>query len=431
VNGTFANFTAQNFGIAVEAPVAPQFALDGGAGDDSITGTAGADVINGQGGADSLNGQAGDDTITGGAQNDVITGGEGNDTFNFNVTNDGIDSVNGGNGRDVVNVTADAPTNVRISFLSTDVGNGNGNNVADVLGAVGTPYAGTTFAANTLAVLVEGEVAGAVTASGANASRYDDEGTVFVGGAGVTFDVRDLASGAARGEAFTSVELGTNAADTVTITTVNGYVNAGQGNDTINGGTGADFLVGGAGDDSLVGGAGADSFIGGGGNDIINTGADSDTIIFTAFTTAANGTDVIQSAGFTAGAAGDVLNFRAATFAAAVTETIQAAANNAALTNANLANNGIIVLATDAVGDAAALKTVVDATDLDTNNIGNRVIVWEINATTVGVGILNNADATDNNNVTIETLATLTGFADQAAVNAFTGALVAANFDII
>ncbi|WP_280137214.1 calcium-binding protein, partial [Methylobacterium sp. Leaf108] len=157
--------------------------------------------------------------------------------------------------------------------------------------------------------------------------RYDDEGTTFVAGAGVTFDVRDISgtqrgdafttatlgtnlgetvtgtagadyvkagqgadivtglggndflpgvtfdvrdiSGTQRGDAFTTATLGTNLGETVTGTAGADYVNAGQGADVVTGLGGNDFLVGGAGDDSLDGGADDDSFIGGAGNDAI------------------------------------------------------------------------------------------------------------------------------------------------------------------
>ncbi len=197
----------------------------------------------------------------------------------------------------------------------------------------------------------------------------------------------------------------------------------------IQGGAGADTLAGGAGADTLTGGAGADVLEGGGGNDLLNGGAGADIYRFTA-NGVGNGIDSIAAAGFTPGAGGDVLDFRtnATSFAATTTQTLAANATIGGLAS-GVANHGILVLTADAVGNADALKALLDAQPaFDETAIGNRILVWEINATNVGVAIVCNTDAVDNDTVSVTQVATVTGFTDQAAVDAFTGALSAANF---
>ncbi|MDP3185556.1 MAG: CorA family divalent cation transporter, partial [Anaerolineales bacterium] len=76
--------------------------------------------------------------------------------------------------------------------------------------------------------------------------------------------MRDLVSGAQRGDQFGIVQLGTSGDDLINESGLGKsiYVNAGMGNDTIIGGNKADFLVGGAGNDVLNGGRGSDQLLG-------------------------------------------------------------------------------------------------------------------------------------------------------------------------
>lgn len=90
-----------------------------------------------------------------------------------------------------------------------------------------------------------------------------------------TFDVRDLVSGAQRGDKFDVVSLGAQAGDTFDESGSRDayYINAGMGDDKIIGGDANDFLVGNFGNDTMGGGRGDDSYIGGMGNDtfVFNT----------------------------------------------------------------------------------------------------------------------------------------------------------------
>jgi Ca2+-binding RTX toxin-like protein len=72
-------------------------AINGTAGNDSLTGTAGNDTISGLAGDDTLRGLAGDDRLDGGAGVDSMDGGAGNDTLSGKA---GIDRLTGGAGND-------------------------------------------------------------------------------------------------------------------------------------------------------------------------------------------------------------------------------------------------------------------------------------------------------------------------------------------
>ncbi len=237
--------------------------VNAGMGDDTVSGGLGNDFLVGGAGDDTLNGEDGDDTFLGGLGNDTITGGSGNDIAIFNSSNDGSDTVNLGAGADTVNVGG-AAGQIRLSFTSAEVGNNSANDAGTMLNQDGG-----------LAVRFQREDGSDVLTG--PISRFDDEGTTFVAGAGITFDVRDLVSGAQRGNLFRTVSLGTNLGDTFLGTAEADYVNAGMGDDTVSGGLGNDFLVGGAGIDTLNGEDGDDTFIGGGGGDIISGGVGNDT----------------------------------------------------------------------------------------------------------------------------------------------------------
>ncbi len=187
----------------------------------------------------------------------------GGDTFDFNVSRDGPVAKDFGAGDDVVRVSADQPGQVRLTFTSAEVGNGNPNDSNTMLNQDGG-----------LAVRLQAEN-GSDGLTGP-VSRFDDEGISFEAETdGLTFDVRDLVSGAQRGDRFDVVSLGTQAGDTFDESGSRDayYINAGMGDDELTGGDADDFLVGGAGNDTQSGGRGNDSHIGGAGADtfVFNT----------------------------------------------------------------------------------------------------------------------------------------------------------------
>lgn len=246
--------------------------LYGGSGDDYLDGGSGHDELFGNAGNDHLVGGSGNDELSGGTGHDHLFGGTGNDQAFVNVSTGGSDIVNLGSGSDIVSVTASSARQVRLTFTSAEVGNGTATD-ADTM----------TNQDGGLAVRLQsensaGELIGAI-------SRFDDEGITFdAARSGLTFDVRDLVSGAARGDRFDVVSLGTRGADNLRAVQSGDayYFNAGMGNDRVTGGRDGDFLVGGAGNDSLDGGRGDDTFIGGGGNDVLTGGTGDDAFIFNA-----------------------------------------------------------------------------------------------------------------------------------------------------
>jgi Ca2+-binding RTX toxin-like protein len=245
--------------------------INAGMGDDYVTGGRADDFLVGGAGNDRLDGREGDDSFIGGAGNDTIIGGKGNDLAIFNVATDGVDTVDLGKGSDTVNVLSPAAGQVRLTFTSSEVGNGSARDSKTMLNQDGG-----------LAVRLQAED-GAGNLTG-GVSRFDDEGISFVSATpGVTFDVRDLVSGVQRGDQFDVVGLGTKGNDKFDKSGEDEayYINAGMGDDRLTGGLGDDFLVGGAGNDRLNGGKGDDSFIGGAGKDVFvfSGNAGNDTIL--------------------------------------------------------------------------------------------------------------------------------------------------------
>ena len=197
-------------------------------------------------------------------------GTDGPDVVRLNVSKGGPIRRDLGAGDDLVRVDAEKAGQVLLTFTSADVGNGDpldGNNAANEDGG--------------LAVRLQrendkGDLVGPV-------SRFDDEGITFTSEkGGLTFDVRDLPTGTARGDQFEVVRLGTKGDDTLDARQPERpyYINAGMGNDTVTGGNRNDFLVGGAGHDSIHGGLGNDTLLGGGGDDVLQGGDGNDTAIF-------------------------------------------------------------------------------------------------------------------------------------------------------
>jgi Ca2+-binding RTX toxin-like protein len=258
--------------------------LFGGAGDDYLDGGANRDRLFGNAGDDQLYGGAGNDDLTGGGGHDHLYGGAGNDRAFFNVSRDGADSVNLGSGSDRVDVSSAAAGQVRLTFTSAEVGDGK----ALDSGALANQDGG-------LAVRLQAENGSDGLKGGV--SRFDDEGITFLASsAGLTFDVRDLVSGAARGDRFEVVTLGTKGADALKAVLSDRayYFNAGMDNDQVTGGSANDFLVGGAGNDVLRGRGGNDKFIGGGGNDLMSGEAGDDAFIFNALLNASTNVDRIS-----------------------------------------------------------------------------------------------------------------------------------------
>lgn len=173
----------------------------------------------------------------------------------------GAKSLNLAGGTAVDTVTVNGAFNdVRVTFVSAEVGNGNTNDISNA-----APQDAL------LAVRLQQEN-GLGNLATDPVHRLDDEGTRLLG---ATFDVRDLTSGIARGR-FGEVVLGTAGAETLSSIAAPGtsvYINAGAGNDTLTGTSSDDFLVGGTGDDAINAGTGNDSVLAGAGNDTVQAGS--------------------------------------------------------------------------------------------------------------------------------------------------------------
>ena len=117
------------------------------------------------------------------------------DIARLNVTKDAATSQDLGEGDDTVVVKGSADQ-VRLTFTSAEVGNGNPLDSNTMLNQDGG-----------LAVRLQAED-GADGLTGP-ISRFDDEGINFRSTNNSTFDVRDLVTGAQRGDQFDVVSLGT------------------------------------------------------------------------------------------------------------------------------------------------------------------------------------------------------------------------------
>lgn len=297
--------TAAGDGLDSSLFPARSYYINGGGGDDVLIGGTLNDFLVGGAGNDRLEGGSGNDTFIGGGGADSIVGGAGDDTHLLNISTEDRDNVDLGAGNDTVRVTATvttpAPVELRLTFTSAEVGDGN----------VGSATSG-------LAVRLQAE--DAAGNPGNPLFLYDDEGITFIAEtANSYFDVRDLATGVARGNRFEVVRLGTadnDIMDSSAAASRSYYHNGGAGNDIIFGGAVDDFLVGGTGNDTLIGNGGNDQFLGGAGNDgfegglgfdVLNGGAGNDNF---AYRSAGEGGDTIQD--FVV--ADDTLQFLASAF---------------------------------------------------------------------------------------------------------------------
>uniref|UniRef100_UPI00286D38DB DUF4214 domain-containing protein n=1 Tax=Brevundimonas sp. TaxID=1871086 RepID=UPI00286D38DB len=191
--------------------------VEGGAGDDQLTSTSGNATLIGGDGNDILTGSLfrsgfGIDTLLGGDGDDLVYGTLG-------------DTLDGGAGTDVADLTLEGSTNLQVNL------------VTGTWGQSGTTQPGTITGFETVR-----------TGAGNDSVTGDDRANVIQTGAGA--DLVNAGSGDDR-------------------------VLGGDGDDTLNGQDGADYMDGGAGNDRLDGGAGDDTLVGGQADTLIGgTGVD-------------------------------------------------------------------------------------------------------------------------------------------------------------
>lgn len=284
----------------------------GGSGRDNINGGDDDDTLFGQGGADVINGDAGDDRIVWRTDgDDTVDGGGGRDTVEVRGTN-GTDRITVGQdgstlqvsegsstlniGRDeavVANTTEAIIINARggadrvdintidnVGALHILVDAGNGNDIVNGAGArVGN-----------VRLVIEGRAgADTLTGTGDADSIFGGDGADRIFGRSGNDTLRggdgsDTIDGQAGddvllGEGRNDLLLGSNGNDSADGGAGNDSLDGGMGDDTLAGGLGRDVVNGMDGDDVLSGNDGADQVLGGTGNDTIDGGEHDDTLI--------------------------------------------------------------------------------------------------------------------------------------------------------
>jgi len=209
----------------------PGLVTEGSGNSEVVIGADSGAMLNGNGGNDLVLGGDGDDILTGGSGSDVLYGGAGNDTYVFNL-GDGGDSI--------IETHGDAGVDTLQFGTAIYAGNLNITRDGDKLVFSHSNGKDTVSIANWFNSLGKAHRLDAV--------RFAD---------GSMLDLSTL-------------QLGTDGADTLTGTTRNDILASGAGADTLNGE---------AGDDWLDGGAGADIMAGGEGNDIYVVDNASDTVV--------------------------------------------------------------------------------------------------------------------------------------------------------
>jgi len=223
-------------GAVIERSEFVNAAVQGTAGNDTLTGLAGNNRISGGAGNDTLSGGAGDDTLIGGAGNDALNGGDGSDTFVWS-RGDGDDTVGDGSSSStsVDKLLLHGVTRAQVRFEHS---------------GVASDY--------TLVLVVEESAPGV-----GDGARLVLSYALYSSGAGLGIEQVVFGDGTVIERAdFINVSLpGTAGNDTLTGLAGNNTIDAGAGDDTVDGGAGDDSLIGGVGADKLSGGAGSDVFV--------------------------------------------------------------------------------------------------------------------------------------------------------------------------
>jgi len=223
----------------------------GNDGNDIIVGGSGANTIDGGNGNDVLSafgvcvyyGQDGNDTITAGGGADYLEGNGGNDSI---IAGGGNDSIYGGAGQDVVN-GGDGDDRIFGEADSDGLSGGNGND--SIWGGTGAD--------------------GISGNDGNDTIRGEADNDVILGGNG-NDDIQ--------GNQGQDIIAGDNDNDNIQGNEDNDVLRGNAGNDTVRGGSGADQIDGGDGNDSLAGDTENDMISGGNGLDTIEGNDGDDTL---------------------------------------------------------------------------------------------------------------------------------------------------------
>ncbi|KMK66561.1 Ig-like domain-containing protein [Puniceibacterium sp. IMCC21224] len=255
--------------------------IDGGDDSDVITGGAGADTLEGGIDNDTIDGGGGDDLITDEQGSDSITGGQGNDTIVAGVdtfsdyegddpsfpltvggttflsdpnTTDGMDTVHGEMGDDLISTGDDADS----------ITGGDGNDTLD--GGIDDDT-------------IRGNLGDDSIIGGHGSDSLDGgQGNDYIDGSNFAIleqiDAIDVNTENDRDSIY-----GGLGDDTLIGGDDDDTLLGGSGNDLLDGGIDEDSLNGGDDNDTLIGGQGGDTLNGGAGVDSIDGGADRDVII--------------------------------------------------------------------------------------------------------------------------------------------------------
>lgn len=290
--------------------------LQGTAGDDVLCGRGGRDTLIGKGGNDILFGEDGADSLQGGGGEDLLLGGSGKDTADYSTsalgvtvdlststatggdaTGDALDSIesvtgsddldfltgtsganvlkgrdgddilagggggdvlNGGSGLDLIDYrSSPAAITVDLGAGAVSGGDADGDTIAGVEGAIGTPFPDSLTGDGGDNVFRG--MAGGDTIDGGAGS---DQANYVLSPAAVTIDLLagTASGGDAAGDVLTGIE---NLSGSVFDDTLTGD----DGPNTLAGNNGDDTLSGKLGKDTLIGGPGTDTFDGGGATD--------------------------------------------------------------------------------------------------------------------------------------------------------------------
>lgn len=410
---TTVNASASAAGVIATAGQAVDYAITGGAGNDTLTVTAGNITT-----ADTITGGTGTDTIKLGA---AVTAANMTNVTGFEVleetTNNVAQTVDGllsGVTKLVSSATSDAGANT-VSF--TNVGSAvtdlqvtgtegiiaslKTNGTADAVTLTyGTSTAGFTVAGQT--TLNDYETISIVSQGGANNTGAFGANQVTKMNASGS---QALTIGATTAAALATIDasgMTKNFIMTDNSSTVASTITGGAGNDTLFGGTKADVITGGAGNDAITAGAGADNLSGGDGNDTFTVvtvtdfttgvetvagGAGDDTL---SIATALNATITLIAANLAAISGIETLSLNSGSGASSVTLSDAVYTANgqtlkivdADLTQGTLTVDGSALTAANSLAITANTVTGANGTDTLTGGAGNDTFTF---STAVGL----------------------------------------------
>ncbi|HXF87893.1 MAG TPA: Ig-like domain-containing protein, partial [Xanthobacteraceae bacterium] len=215
-------------------------------------------AITGGSGNDIITGGSGTDTITGGAGSDTLLGGGGNDTFNLANGDFGPgETINGGAGNDVIVFTNPTTVDFTTGFIDgvESLVGSSGDDVVTATGGQINPDL-NRFISFDLGAGID-TLRLTTTSTGIN----NNQGAGLIG---VEIVSGELASG--------GITIDVSASSVATLI-------GGSGNDVLSAGSGNNIILGGTGSDIISAGGGNDTITGGAGNDILDGGAATDTAV--------------------------------------------------------------------------------------------------------------------------------------------------------